>query len=99
MEALKHFRTRHHEVLVFHIVDRQEELFEFKRETNLSIVRRGKNYCNSLANPQRILDNYQSFVDTLKNECHTHQIEYNPVNTSTPLEDLLLKYLIKRSRG
>jgi len=33
MEALKHFRTRHHEVLVFHIVDPQEEQFEFKRET------------------------------------------------------------------
>lgn len=100
MEALKHFRTRHHEVLVFHIVDRQEELFEFKRETEFIDSETGEKIT---VTPWQIrkeyLENYQSFVNTLKNECHMHQIEYNPVSTSTPLEDLLLKYLIKRSRG
>lgn len=100
MEALKHFRTRHHEVLVFHIVDPQEELFEFKRETQFVDSETGEKITVS---PWQIrkeyLQNYQSFAEFLKWECHKHQIEYNPVNTATPLEDLLLKYLIKRKKG
>ncbi|MDY0150681.1 MAG: DUF58 domain-containing protein [Candidatus Cloacimonas sp.] len=100
MSALKHFRTRHHEVLVFHIVDPQEELFEYKRETEFVDSETGEKITVS---PWQIrkeyLENYQAFSAELKRECYKHQIEYNPVNTATPLEDLLLKYLIKRSRG
>jgi len=100
MEALKHFRTRHHEVLVFHIVDPQEELFEFKRETQFVDSETGEKLTVS---PWQIrkeyLENFSAFTNHLKRECYKHQIEYNPVNTATPLEDLLLKYLIKRSRG
>lgn len=100
MEALNHFRTRHHEVLVFHIVDPQEELFEYKRETEFVDSETGEKLTVS---PWQIrkeyLENYQNFASELKRECYKHQIEYNPVNTATPLEDLLLKYLIKRNRG
>lgn len=100
MSALKHFRTRHHEVLVFHIVDPQEELFDYKRETEFVDSETGEKITVS---PWQIRkeyqENYQAFGAELKRECYKHQIEYNPVNTATPLEDLLLKYLIKRSRG
>lgn len=100
ISALKHFRTRHHEVLVFHIVDTQEELFEYKRETEFVDSETGEKITVS---PWQIrkeyLENYHEYGNFIKSECHKHQIEYNPVNTNTPLEDLLLKYLIKRSRG
>lgn len=100
MEALKHFRTRHHEVLVFHLSDPQEESFDFKRETQFVDSETGEKITVS---PWQIrkkyLDNYGAFTQFLKSECHKHQIEYNPVSTSTPLSDLLLKYLIKRQRG
>ncbi|MBM4403469.1 MAG: DUF58 domain-containing protein, partial [Candidatus Cloacimonetes bacterium] len=33
LSGLKHFRNRHHEVLVFHIQDLQEEEFKFKHES------------------------------------------------------------------
>jgi len=100
MSALKHFRTRQHEVLVFHIVDTKEEAFDFKRETEFIDSETGE---KMTITPWQIrseyLSNYQGFLEQLKSECHQHKIEYNPVNTSTPLDDLLLKYLIKRSRG
>lgn len=100
MEALKHFRTRHHEVLCFHIIDPQEELFGFKRETQFVDSETGEKITVS---PWQIRkeykDNYAAFGSYLKSECHKHRIEYNPVTTSTPPEDLLLKYLIKRARG
>jgi len=100
MEALKHFRTRNHEVLVFHIADPQEELFEFKRETQFVDSETGEKITVS---PWQIrkeyLENFNAFTATMKNECHKHLIEYIPVTTSTPPEDLLLKYLIKRAKG
>lgn len=100
MAALKHFRTRNHEVLVFHIVDRQEQVFDYKRETQFVDSETGEKVTVS---PWQIrkeyLENYQAFGELLKRECYKHQIEYNPVSTSTPLADLLLKYLIKRSKG
>ena len=100
MEALKHFRTRNHEVLVFHIADPQEELFEYKRETQFIDSETGERITVS---PWQIrkeyLENLAAFTATLKNECHKHLIEYIPVTTSTSPEDLLLKYLIKRAKG
>ncbi len=100
LEALKHFRTRHHEVLVFHIIDRQEESFVFKRETEFVDSETGEKVTVS---PWQIrkeyLSNYHEYVEQLKQGCHQNKIEYNAVSTSIPLEDLLLKYLIARKRG
>ncbi len=100
MEALKHFRTRHHEVLVFHLSDPREKSFDFKRETQFVDSETGEKITVS---PWQIRkeyqDNYNAFSHFLKSECYKHQIEYNSVSTSTPLPDLLLKYLIKRQRG
>jgi uncharacterized protein (DUF58 family) len=100
LAALKHFRARHHEVLVFHITDPQEEHFDFKRETEFIDSETGEKITVS---PWQIrkeyLSNYSAYTAYLKSECHKNQIEYNPVSTATPLEDLLLKYLIRRKRG
>ncbi|NLN84808.1 MAG: DUF58 domain-containing protein, partial [Candidatus Cloacimonetes bacterium] len=38
-------------------------------------------------------------IQKLKKGCHQYQIEYNAVSTATPLEDLLLKYLLVRKKG
>jgi len=100
IEGLKHFRSRHHEVLVFHITDLQEENFRFKHETEFMDSETGEKV---IVNPWQIrreyLDSYGGHVNRLKEECHQYQIEYNPVSTATPIDDLLLKYLLKRKKG
>lgn len=100
LTALKNFRNRHHEVIVFHIQDPQEEQFKFKRETEFVDSETGEKI---KVTPWQIrgqyLDAYNAYVQTLKTGCHQAQIEYNPVTTATPFNDLLVKYLIKRRKG
>ena len=100
MEALKHFRARKHEVLVFHIIDPKEEKFDYKREAQFIDSETGEKITVS---PWQIrkeyVENFHQFAEYLKRECYKNQIEYNPVDTYTPIEDLLLKYLIKRQKG
>ena len=99
-QGLKHFRARHHEVLVFHIVDKMEEMFSYRRETEFVDSETGEKLTvTPWQIRQRYLENYQSHLETLKAEFNQFQIEYNPVNTSVPLNDLLLKYLLKRRKG
>jgi len=98
--GLKHFTSRHHEVLVFHITDPMEEEFSFRRETEFVDAETGEKLT---VTPWQIRREYKAayseYVDALRAGCHQYRIEYIPVNTSTPLNDLLLKYLLKRRKG
>ncbi len=100
LSGLKHFRNRHHEVLVFHVQDLQEEEFKFKHE---SIFVDSETGAGIRINPWQIRkeykQNYETYVQTIKDGCHQAQIEYNPISTHTPFNDLLIKYLIKRRKG
>jgi uncharacterized protein (DUF58 family) len=100
IEGLKHFTSRHHEALVFHITDPMEEEFSFRRETEFMDAETGEKITVS---PWQIRKEYKEaygdFIQALRTGCHQYRVEYNPVNTSTPLNDLLLKYLLKRRKG
>lgn len=100
IEGLKHFRSQHHEVLVFHITDLQEDNFSFRQETEFVDSETGEKI---VVNPWQIrseyLARYSDHIQQLKSGCHQYQIEYNAVGTSTPLDDLLLKYLLMRKKG
>ncbi|HPH60271.1 MAG TPA: DUF58 domain-containing protein, partial [Candidatus Syntrophosphaera sp.] len=100
IEGLKHFRSQHHEVLVFHITDLQEDKFSFRQETEFVDSETGEKI---VVNPWQIrgeyLSRYSGHINQLKSGCHQYQVEYNPVSTATPLEDLLLRYLLMRKKG
>jgi len=100
LNGLKHFRSHHHEVLVFHIQDPMEEQFSFSRESVFVDAETGEKV---QVNPWQIrstyLLNHAEFVAQLKTGCHQAKIEYIPVNTGTPFNDLLIKYLLKRSKA
>ncbi|HOD59256.1 MAG: DUF58 domain-containing protein [Candidatus Cloacimonetes bacterium] len=100
MDGLKHFKSHHHEVLVFHITDIQEDNFKFHGETEfLDSETQEKITVNPWQIRPDYLQNYQEHIQKLKAGCHQYQIEYNPVSTATPIEDLLLKYLLMRRKG
>lgn len=100
IEGLKHFRSQHHEVLVFHITDLQEDKFSFRQETEFVDSETGEKI---VVNPWQIrgeyLSRYSGHINQLKSGCHQYQVEYNPVSIATPIDDLLLKYLLKRQKG
>jgi uncharacterized protein (DUF58 family) len=99
IKGFKHFRYLKHDVIVFHIVDDQEVEFNYKKET-IFIDSESKSEVRVF--PWQIRDNYQSkysdFFQNIKDQCSSAKVEYVSFTTQTPLEDNLLKYLIKRSK-
>ncbi len=99
LSGLNHFRYSHHEVILFHIQDPQEIQFQFKGETEFIDHETGSKVT---VMPWQIRNDYKQAYDAfskyMKVKCHQSKIEYNELTTSTPIEDSLLQYLIKRSR-
>jgi len=97
MDGLSHLRYDGHEVVVFNVFDHQEVDFKFDRlmrfvdmETNEEIVTR----------PEVIRKGYltqiNEFTSKMETECSMKAIDYNVLDTSTPLDFALLSYLAKR---
>lgn len=97
IEGLEHLRYDGHEVIVFHLLSQQEVDFEFERlirfvdsETDQEII----------TTPQVIRDSYLSnfndFIDHYRTTLNQSDIDYNLINTSTPIDRALSSYLAKR---
>ena len=97
VKALEHLRYDGHEVIVFHILDNQELEFAFDRvarfvdaETDEEII----------ATPQAIRESYLShlhdFINHYKLELSRADIDYNTIDTTTPVDYALSSYLAKR---
>jgi uncharacterized protein (DUF58 family) len=99
LSALRHFRHRKHEVLVFQILDKNELDFSFSQPLILKDLETKKEIT---LDPRVIRKQYQKtiteyFVD-FKVRCREHMIDYNPITSDTPLDRALFEYLQKRSR-
>ena len=97
IEGLEHLRYDGHEVIVFHVLSEQEVTFAFERlirfvdaETDQEII----------TTPQAIRDSYLSnfneFIDYYRTTLNQADIDYNLINTSTPIDRALSSYLAKR---
>lgn len=101
MSALQHLRYNKHEVILFHVTDKRQELdFEFQNrpykfidlETG-SVVR---------LNPADIKEDYRkftkSFNENLKYKCGQYKIELIEADINKDFKEVLLPYLIKRRK-
>lgn len=99
MQGLLHFRHQKHEVILFHLQDKQELQFKYKGETEFVDAETGEKITVS---PWQIrknyLESYKENFEYLKQKCHEAKIEYNPITTDTLFDEVLLQYLIKRSK-
>jgi uncharacterized protein (DUF58 family) len=98
MQALRHFRHKRHEVLLFHILAPEEMEFPFKKWTqfrNLEIAGH-----KLLVDPQRLrkeyLKNFQVFCQQLRSQTGQMAIDYHLIRTDEPVERALGIYLTKR---
>lgn len=100
LRAFKHFRNKGHELLVFHLYDKSEEQFDFKRESEFIDSETSEKL---IINPWQIKaeyqKNFQAFFANLKEQAHQMQVEYNPISTNDTIEDMMLRYLSKRKKG
>ncbi|MEE9465419.1 MAG: DUF58 domain-containing protein [Candidatus Neomarinimicrobiota bacterium] len=99
MMGLKHFRHKHHEVIVFHILDPQELEFAFSTRTRFRDLETGAVISTE---PWHIQKAYrkrmQDFLGSFRARCRRQNIDHVMITTDRPLDLALSEYLIKRRR-
>jgi uncharacterized protein (DUF58 family) len=100
VDGLRHFRFRGTDVIVFHLLDRDELTFPFERPSRFRDVEGGGEL---LAVPslvrQQYLDALNAALDHFKRELTSAGIDYRVVDTSQPLDFALSAYLSTRQRA
>lgn len=99
INALKHFRHKKNEVIVFQVLDPLEMSFAIDSPTIFKDMETSK---EMLSQPISVMNSYQDavkeFIDTYKTACLSNNIDYVLLSTETPFDTALLEYLNKRKR-
>jgi uncharacterized protein (DUF58 family) len=100
IKSLKLLKHKKHEIIVIHVMDNDELNFPFKGDTKFVDLESNEEI---LVTPKSIKINYNEFLKTFMNEykkAFTEAgIDYFPVNTNTPFELALTKYVAGRERS
>lgn len=96
--ALKFFRHKKHEVIVFHILDKDEATFPF----DMPLMLRDMEDDSELAvDPQNLREAYlqqlNDHIAYIKRTCVEGNIDYVPIETTQPFDKALVAYLGKRA--
>ena len=99
LQGLIHFRRRKHEVILFHLIDRDEETFPFQDIVEFEDMEDNRRL---IVQTRLMADRYrhafQHFTEELRRRCARHAIDYVALPTDQPLERALIQYLNKRMR-
>jgi uncharacterized protein (DUF58 family) len=99
LTALRHFRHRKHEVLVFHILDPNERELAFKNPVVLKDLETG---AEMTVDPRVVRDQYQKefdkFFARFEQGCREAAIDYHRITTDTPFDRALFSFLERRAR-
>ncbi|MEJ2615253.1 MAG: DUF58 domain-containing protein [Ignavibacteriaceae bacterium] len=99
LSALKHFRYKNNEVIVFQVLDPLERSFAFGRDAVFRDLETGAEMTTQPYQIQKAYkDAMNNFINKIKSECRNSNIEYNLIETSTPFDKALFNYIQKRSR-
>ncbi len=97
--ALRHFRHKKHEVLIFHVLDPAEIQLPFQKASVFVDPETGERI---EADPKWVRkvyrDEVRGFIDSYRRGCAEGLIEYVQANTVEPFEMLLARYLSRRRR-
>ncbi|MCD6116897.1 DUF58 domain-containing protein [bacterium] len=97
LKALKHFRHRKHEVIVFHILDKRETDLNFSGNVLLEDSETGDSIpVETLYVKNSYKSRMKEFIDRYRRECRLHHIDYLMINTEENFATALTKYLVKR---
>jgi uncharacterized protein (DUF58 family) len=99
LSGLQHFRHRHHEVVVFHVLDPDEVDFPYTDTATFVDMETGQQVTTEpweIARGYR--DRLRAWSDQYARVCREHLIDYVRLDTRTPFDQALLHYLEKRAR-
>ncbi len=99
--ALQHLKHNKHEVILFHVVDKKHEMeleFENRPYTFIDMETGEK----IKLNPDQVKDYFsgksKEYKNELKLKCGDYQIDFVEADINEGFHNILLKYLIKRSK-
>lgn len=98
-EALKHLKYNKHEVVLFHVIDREKELnFEYdnapRRFTDVESGVHLDLYAENFK--QSYQDSVEKYFKMLKLQCAKYRIKYVQADVGESFEKILMTYLIER---
>jgi uncharacterized protein (DUF58 family) len=99
VRGLKQLRSRGSDIMVFHLLDRDELQFPFKEP---SLFQDMEEDLKLLADPHAIrsayLDTIHSLIDAYREACASYFIDYSLFDTSIGLDRALVRYLTWRGK-
>lgn len=100
LKGLRHFRHLGHEVIVFHLLDPRERDLDFRDETRFYDLEAPDETLTT--QPRHIQHEYREMMDNLiqtyKLGCAEARIDYALLDTATPFDAALSRYLIQRKK-
>jgi uncharacterized protein (DUF58 family) len=98
MAGLRHFHHRHHDVILFHVMDPAELDFPFRSPT---LFKGLEQLPQVLVEPGSLRRAYLHEIDTfqrqIKSGCRSHGMDYQLLRTDQPLDKALATYLASRA--
>lgn len=98
LASLKVLRGMKNEVIVFHLLDREELEFPFSQLMDFEDMETGERLkldCEAVR--RAYLKNVKEFTGHFAEECPRAGIDYLTVNTTEPFHEVLSRYLLKRN--
>lgn len=98
LRGLQHFHHRKHEVILFHVLDRDELTFPFK-ETTVFEGMEGEEPLTAEPNALRkeYLRVFSEYIDRLRKGCRELGMDYLQLPTDQPVDAALSRYLAQRA--
>ncbi|TLD40295.1 MAG: hypothetical protein JETT_3438 [Candidatus Jettenia ecosi] len=97
VHQLKSFQFKKNDIILFHILDSYELTFPFETITFFESMEDERRI---LAEPKSMKEQYLSeinrFIEQFRQTCYENQIDYLLIDTSTPLDQALIKFLTRR---
>ncbi len=100
-EALRHLKHNKHEVVLFHVFDKEKELkFDFDNMPKRFIDVETGEFINLY--PDTIKDSYEAnvrvYFDELRLKCGQYQIKYVEADIRKPFDKILTTYMVERGK-
>ena len=99
LRALHHFRHKKHEVLLYHVLDKNELELNLDEASTLQDLETGEQLP---VDPNVVCDDYRQrmsdFIAAFRRECARGKVDYVTTDTEVPYDFMLGSYLAKRMR-
>jgi uncharacterized protein (DUF58 family) len=99
--AIQHLKYNKHEVILFHVADKQKEqdfVFENRPYKFIDLETNEELKLNPNDIRKQYTEQFKTFATDIKNKANQYQIDYVEADINKEFNSILLPYLIKRSK-